>query len=173
MRIAINDAISLTEVRPTDKRAFVEHLNDREIYDRTLRIPFPYTEADAERFLEIVRAEADKYGEPIHFALRNTDDALIGCSGFEGLVYGHRAEIGYWLARPFWGHGIMTATVAALRDYALIKWKLVRITAHVFSLNAASARVLEKNGFVCEGVHRKQYLKDGRFLDARCYAFVL
>jgi len=52
------------------------------------------------------------------------------------------------------------------------RWQLVRITAHVFTFNVASARVLEKNGFVCEGVHRKQFLKDGRFLDARCYARV-
>jgi [ribosomal protein S5]-alanine N-acetyltransferase len=172
MRIAINERISLTEVRPADKRAFVAHLNDREIYDRTLRIPFPYLETDAERFLEVVRSETKQHGQPSHFAIRDTDDALIGCCGFNDLVPGHRAEIGYWLARPFWGRGIMTATVAAARDYAFAQWNLVRISAHVFHLNTASARVLEKNGFTCEGVHRKQFLKDGRFLDARCYAFV-
>jgi RimJ/RimL family protein N-acetyltransferase len=172
LRIAINDRFCLTEIRPTDIRALVEHLNDREIYDRTLRIPNPYTEADGESFLAVVQAANEQYGEPVHFAIRNVDEILIGGCGFDGLVPGHRAELGYWLGRPLWGRGIMTATVAALRDHALAQWTLVRITAHVFSFNTASARVLEKNGFICEGVHRKQFLKDGRFLDGRCYAFV-
>lgn len=172
MRIAINDRFSLTEIRPTDIQALAEHLNDREIYDRTLRIPYPYTEADGEKFLAVVAAANEQYAEPVHFATRDINDTLIGGCGFDGLVPGHRAELGYWLARPFWGQGIMTAAVAALRDYALARWKLVRITAHVFSFNIASARVLEKNGFACEGVHRKQFLKDGRFLDGQCYAFV-
>ncbi|HWB09208.1 MAG TPA: GNAT family N-acetyltransferase [Pirellulales bacterium] len=172
MRIPINETLCLTEVRPTDKGAFVEHLNDREIYERTLRIPFPYTEADADKFLEITRSATEQYGDLVHFAIRQTDGALIGACGFDGLVPGHRAELGYWLGRPFWGRGIMTATVAAARDYALDRWKLVRITAHVFSFNAASARVLAKNAFVCEGVHRKQFLKDGRFLDDATYAYV-
>jgi ribosomal-protein-alanine N-acetyltransferase len=172
MRIAVNETFFLTEIKPADKRAFVEHLNDREIYERTLRIPFPYTEADADKFLQIARSASEQYGDPVHFALRGADDALIGACGFDGLVPGHRAELGYWLARPFWGCGIMTATVASIRDYALDQWKLVRITGQVFSLNTASSRVLEKNGFICEGTQRKSFLKDGRFLDARVYAYV-
>lgn len=96
----------------------------------------------------------------------------MGGCGFNDIVPGHQAELGYWLARPWWGRGIMTATVAAARDDALIRWGLVRITAQVFASTAASARVLEKNGFACEGLHRKRFLKDGRFLDARSFAFI-
>lgn len=172
MRITINDSFSLTEIVPTDKQALVEHLNDREIYERTLRIPFPYTEADAHRFHAVVRCEAEQTATPCHLGIRDADEALVGCCGFNDLVPGHRAELGYWLARPLWGRGIMTAVVAAARDFALAQWKLVRISAYVYTLNTASARVLEKNGFVCEGLHRKQFLKDGRFLDAKVFAFV-
>jgi ribosomal-protein-alanine N-acetyltransferase len=172
VRIPISETLFLTEIGAGDKAAFVEHLNDPEIYERTLRIPFPYTETDADKFLEVARAAAEQYGQPVHFAVRQSEGAVIGACGFDGLVPGHRAELGYWLARPFRGQGIMTATVAAARDYALDRWKLARITAHVFSFNAPSARVLEKNGFVFEGVQRKAFLKDGRFLDARAYAYV-
>ncbi|HEV3339697.1 MAG TPA: GNAT family N-acetyltransferase [Pirellulales bacterium] len=172
MRIPVNETFFLTEIRPADKRAFVEHLDDREIYERTLRIPFPYTATDADKFLEIARSASEQYGQPVHFAIRGADDFLIGGCGFDGLVPGHRAELGYWLARPFRDRGIMTATVAAARDYAVDQWKLVRITAHVFCFNTASARVLEKNGFVCEGVQRKASLKDGQFVDEATYAYV-
>ena len=49
---------------------------------------------------------------------------------------------------------------------------LTGITAHVFQFNLASARVLEKNGFVFEGNLRKHYLKNGRFIDGKLYSLV-
>ena len=51
MKIVVNDQIHLSELRPSDKPALIEHLNDRDIYDRTLRISFPYTEKDADEWL--------------------------------------------------------------------------------------------------------------------------
>ena len=50
MKILVNSQIYLSEFRPSDKSALIENLNDRDIYDRTFRIPFPYTDADAEAF---------------------------------------------------------------------------------------------------------------------------
>lgn len=172
MHLPINDHIHLTEFRSTDKAACVQHLGDREIYDRTIRIPYPYTEADFDNWLEITVKATEQHGEPIHFAIRTSDDSFIGGCGFDGLTKGHCAEIGYWLAKPYWGQGIMTAVVRIACEDAIAKWKLLRITAHVFESNVASARVLEKNGFVCEGHLRKHYLKNGRFIDSKLYALV-
>jgi ribosomal-protein-alanine N-acetyltransferase len=171
-RLNVIDDIHLTSLRPDDKAAFVEYLNDRDIYTNTLRIPFPYREADADQFLRIAAEAATKHGHLLHFAIRDESEQAIGGCGFDGLCYGHRAEIGYWLAKPFWGRGIMTNVVHALCDFAFRQWKLVRITAHVFVFNPASARVLEKNGFELEGVLRKHHHKDGRFIDSRLYALV-
>lgn len=114
----------------------------------------------------------EKHRHPLHFAIRDENEKAIGGFGFEGLTYGHRAEIGYWLAKPFWENGIMTDVVRALCEFAFAEWNLVRITAHVFLFNKASARVLEKNGFECEGVLRKHHRKDEKFLDSRLYALV-
>ena len=66
----------------------------------------------------------------------------------------------------------MTAVVGKACEHAFAQWKLVRITAYVFYVNVTSARVLEKNGFTCEGNLRKHFLKDGRFLDSKLYALV-
>jgi RimJ/RimL family protein N-acetyltransferase len=49
---------------------------------------------------------------------------------------------------------------------------MVRLTAQVYSLNTASARVLEKCGFHEEGFHRKHFRKDGQFLDARLFGLL-
>lgn len=84
----------------------------------------------------------------------------------------HRAEIGYWLARPFWGRGLMTNAVGAFVRYAFRELELRRLTAHVFEQNLASARVLEKNGFKLEGHLREHFLKEGKPLNARVYGLL-
>jgi ribosomal-protein-alanine N-acetyltransferase len=66
----------------------------------------------------------------------------------------------------------MTAVVQHVCRHAFDEFGLAKITAHVFCHNPASARVLEKCGFVQEGFLRKHYLKDGSFIDARLFALV-
>ena len=171
-RIVVNDRIQLSAIQTTDKRAFVEHLNDRDIYNTTLRIPYPYTGADADRFLAIAAEAAVKTAQPTLFAIRNTEDQLIGVLGFHELCEGHWAEIGYWLAKPFWRQGIMTEVIGRACKFAFSQWKLVRIVAHVFAHNTASVRVLEKNGFEFEGLLRKHHRKDGTFIDSKVYGLV-
>lgn len=172
LRIEVRDDVRLSAIRECDKAAFVTFLNDRDIYNNTLRIPHPYSDEDAEKFIGIAADATAKHGHPVHFAIRDESEQLIGGCGFDDLSYGHRAEIGYWLAKPYWGRGIVTDVVRSVCAFALVEWKLVRITAHVFVLNTASARVLEKNGFEFEGLLRKHHRKDGRFLDSRLYALV-
>ena len=169
-RIFVNDRIHLSEIQATDKTAFIEHLNDKELCERMLTIPFPYTEDDADKFLGKVNDTTAKYGHPVHFAIRDHREQLIGVIGFHDLDCGHIAEFGFWLAKPLWGQGITTSVVRSACDFAFKEWKLARIVAYVFESNKASARVLEKCGFECEGLLRKHYKKDGRFIDAKLYA---
>ena len=119
-------------------------------------------------------AIARQEGRPVHWAIRTAENALIGGCGFDGLQAGksHRAEVGYWLAKAFWGRGVMTAVVRRLCRHAFEEFGLAKITAHVFPHNPASARVLEKCGFEEEGFLRKHFLKDGRFLDARLFGLL-
>ena len=174
MKIVVNEQISLSEFRSSDKPALIQHLNDREIYDRTLRIPFPYTDAAADEWLALYAKTTENQGRPVHFAIRSADDALIGGCGFNGIEVGksHKAEIGYWLAKPLWGRGIMTAVVQRVCQQALVAFGLVKIIAHVHPHNSASVRVLEKCGFQEEGFLRKHHLKDGKYIDARLFALV-
>jgi ribosomal-protein-alanine N-acetyltransferase len=168
MRIAVNENIHLTEFRREDKAVCVGHLNDRHIYDCTLRVPHPYTDADFDKWMKHVGEATQKQGQPVHFAARNDREEVIGGIGFDELTIGksHRAEIGYWMARPYWGKGYMTAVVRRACEFAFSEWGLVKISASVFPFNTASMRVLEKCGFVQEGYLRKQYLKDENYLDA-------
>jgi ribosomal-protein-alanine N-acetyltransferase len=174
MKIVVNDQFHLSEIRSSDKSALSQHLNDRDIYDRTLRIPFPYTENNAEEWLALVAKITEKQGRPVHFAIRSATDALIGVCGLNDFEIGksHRAEVGYWLAKPFWGRGIMTAVVQRVCQHAFEEFGLAKIMAHVVMHNPASARVLEKCGFLQEGLLRKHFLKDGKLIDARLFALL-
>src|ERR1019366_5786205 len=174
MKIVVNKQIHLSEFRLSDKPALIEHLNERDIYERTLRIPFPYTDADAEAFLARVAKATEQHGQPAHFAIRTGDDALIGGCGLNDFEVGksHQAEVGYWLAKGFWGRGIMTAVVQRVCQNAFEEFGLVKIIAHVVTHNPASARVLEKCGFVQEGLLRKHFPKDGQFIDVKLVALL-
>jgi RimJ/RimL family protein N-acetyltransferase len=149
----------------SDAHAVVEHLQCREIYENTLRIPWPYTFADAQQWLAHL--------DVLHtYAIRSPSGMLIGATGFHEIVPAHKSEFGYWLARPYWNQGLMTRIVGAMVRHAWDELGLVRLTAEVFAHNAASMRVLEKNGFLREGVLRKNVVKDGKFIDAVLYSLV-
>jgi RimJ/RimL family protein N-acetyltransferase len=84
-------------------------------------------------------------------------------------VHRHTATLGYWLGEDFWGRGIMTEAVAALTDFSFRNFPLRRISAEVFANNPASARVLEKAGFIFEACLKNNVIKDGEILDSLVY----
>jgi RimJ/RimL family protein N-acetyltransferase len=174
MNLELPSGFRLTDFRRTDQDALVEYLAEKEIYDRTLRIPHPYTVADAEKWFAYVEASEQQHGHSLNWAIRDDAEKLIGGIGLEPAPeeQTHRVEIGYWLAKPFWGRGITTAAVRAVCHHAFENLQLTRITANVFATNSASARVLVKCGFEREGYLCKHYLKDGVFLDCKVYALV-
>ncbi len=87
-----------------------------------------------------------------------------------GDVYRLTAEIGYWLAEPFWGRGIATRAVAEATVYGFEKLGLARLQAEVFARNAASGRVLEKCGYRLEGRLHQKVFKADEILDSLLYA---
>lgn len=82
-------------------------------------------------------------------------------------VHRQTAGLGYWLGEEFWGRGIVTEAVATFTDFCFENFPLRRIYAEVFANNPASARVLEKAGFVFEGRLKNNIFKDGQLLDSR------
>ena len=173
-RIAIRGGFYLSGPQLTDKPALLEHLNTRDVYNTTLNIPYPYSEADADWWLQKRIAHNEKQGKAVSFAIRDVDGKLIGVVSADNFELGdtHKTEIGYWLARDYWGRGIMTDAVKAYVDYAFKELGLLKLMAHVFELNISSARVLEKNGFKLEGRLRKHFRKDGVLYDARLYGLL-
>ena len=173
-RISVRDGVHLSAIRQTDKPALLECLQSKDVYKTTLNIPHPYLPAHAESWVQKRIEHTERLGKEVSFAIRGADDKLIGVVSADNLELGttHKTEIGYWLARPYWGQGIMTDAVRAYVRYAFNELQLLRLTAHVFEFNIGSARVLEKNGFKLEGRLRKHLRKDDRLIDARLYGLL-
>lgn len=85
-------------------------------------------------------------------------------------VYRRSAELGYWLGRPFWRRGIMTAAVREMCALGFETWEILRIHAEPYAGNAGSRGVLEKAGFTLEGILRNSVCKNGEILDSCVYA---
>ena len=79
-------------------------------------------------------------------------------------------SMGGFFGEPFWGRGIATAALAAAAGYAFRELGMIRVFAVPFATNLASARVLEKAGFVREAVLRSSAIKEGIVLDQWLYA---
>ena len=139
------------------------YLNNKKIWDNCRdRLPFPYTEDDARTFIDYVVAQQG-WNE---FCIEIAGEAVGNISFMRGTdVERFNAEVGYWLAEPFWNQGIMgEALQEAMRIYGENS-DIKRWFAQVYEGNRASMRVLEKVGFRQVAVLRKACFKNGDFMD--------
>lgn len=151
-----------------DAPALVKYANNRKIwFNMRDAFPHPYTESSASAFLRMVHEQ----NPTTFFAIATHEEAIGGI----GITLGqdvHRltAEMGYWLAEPYWGKGFMTEAVVKFTPFAFEHFTLVRIYAEPYASNANSCRVLEKAAFTLEGRLRCSVIKDGKLLDQCLYA---
>ena len=135
----LDDAAALPEVASDPD--VVRYMNHR--------FPSPYTRADADAWIRLKLDEPDV----LHWAIE-VDGALAGGIGLTPGVLEHAGSvmIGYWLGKRFWGRGLASDALRTLTAHALATLRPRRLWANVMAANAASARVLEKAGYVREAV---------------------
>ena len=131
------------------------------------RFPYPYTMEDA---TDWVNYNLDK--DPVLNFVLDIGGEVAGGIAIElrDDIYHRSGIIGYWLAEPFWGKGIMTEAVKLLTSYGFDSLGLIRLQAGVFSKNTASMRVLEKAGYTKEAILRNAVIKNGELMDEHLYA---
>lgn len=152
--------------RKGDEPSLVRHANDRDVW-RNLRdqFPHPYTAADADAWIELASLR------PTALAIEVESQAVGGVSlGLREDVERLTAEIGYWLGKPFWSRGVMTAAVRGMTRYAFAQFSLTRVFAVPFVANVASHHVLVNAGYTREGILRRSALKDGSVTDQLLFA---
>ena len=104
----------------------------------------------ADRVRQRIAADHGPYGWWI--VEGREDGAFHGVGLLLPMPDGEDVEVGYRLARESWGRGIATEAASALVAYGFRDAGLSRLVAVAYPDNRASRRVLEKVGFVYEGV---------------------
>lgn len=151
-----------------DLASLVKYANNPLIAkNMTNQFPHPYNEEAGKKFIEFTTCH-----DPRHIMAIEINGEVAGGIGIHPQTDVHckNAELGYWLAEPYWGKGIITKAIPQMVKYGFDHFDITRIFARPFGTNIASQKVLERSGFTLESRHDKALFKNGEFLDELIYA---
>ena len=165
------DRLLLREIVPADIHFVFKGLSDAQVI-RHFAVSYHSLEATGEQM--------KWYADMI---LNDTGRCWAICSEDNNIFYGvctlnfwkkeHRcAETGYWILPAYWGKGIVPEAMRAIIVYGFNEMNLHRISAEVEDDNQASIAVMQKLGFVMEGIRKECEIKEGRYINLIMYALL-
>ena len=153
--------------KETDAPSLQKNADDRNVSAMLLdRFPNTYTLEHAEGFINMKIDE-----EPItNFAI-DVNSEVVGVIGVDMRedIYHKTPLLGYWISPTHRCKGIITEAVELIANYAFTHLDIICIQANTLGNNPASMRVLEKAGFIKQGVLPKSVIKGGEILDEHLY----
>lgn len=160
--------IVLREYAASDLAELVGLANSRNVSRYLVHtFPYPYTRTDGEWWIETGSKENGATTKAIEY-----DGRFAGSIGVKPQPgwKAHMAEIGYWIGERYWGRGIASESLKRMTQWAFSHYGYRKLFAPVLGPNKGSIRVLEKNGYVVEGVMKEEVFTDGQYFDIHHYA---
>ena len=155
-----------------DAERVTDLAGDKRVAATTTHIPHPYILKDAIDWISTHKLAYEKTGQLTLAVVLADDNLLIGAVGIIPGRGDDRAEIGYWIAVPYWNNGYCTEAARAIIEYGFEELRLNRIQARHFGNNPASGRVMQKCGMTFEGTLRQFFKKWGEYLDTDIYSIL-
>lgn len=143
------DRLILRPFRPDDAQALHRLINDWEVTRNLAVVPFPYQREAADEWIAATRQKIAERRE-YHLAItgrENDQEMLIGAIGLRINAKTHRASLGYWVGKRFWGHGVATEAAHRFARWAMANLDIDGLEANVFTDNPGSMAVLARIGF--------------------------
>ncbi len=129
--------------------------------------------AQAHEFVSNAQAQSSKPTAWLFGIEARADGVLVGmCTLFNLAAESRRAELGYLLDRRHWGTGLMYEATSALLSYGFRTLQLNRVEADVDPRNLGSVRLLERLGFVREGLLRARWIVSSEISDSAIYGIL-
>ncbi|WP_421133465.1 GNAT family N-acetyltransferase [Alteromonas sp. A079] len=158
----------LRDFTENDVDSLITILNDPAVTQfLSTKIASPYTKEDALWWI-------NKGSKSELIKAISVDGILVGCIGINTgeFEYERSGEIGYWLAKPYWRKGIMSAAIRQMSEHALSHTHIVRLFASVFSGNHPSMQLLLKSGYKQEAILERSIFKNGHFYDNHIFSLL-
>ena len=163
--------INIRNWQISDAQALAAVANNRNVWNSIRNeFPSPYTVMDALAWIK----HANEAKPVANFAIEigHVVAGNISCIWHKD-VYAKTVELGYFIGGKYWGKGIATAAVARMLEAIKKNKEIVRVEAKIFGGNGASARVLEKNNFVLEGIRKNAIFKNGVIADEQVWVYLI
>jgi RimJ/RimL family protein N-acetyltransferase len=163
--------INIRNWQISDAQALAAVANNRKVWNSIRNeFPSPYTVMDALAWIK--HANEEKPVANFAIEIGNVVAGNISCIWHKD-VYAKTVELGYFIGENYWGKGIATAAVTLMLEAIKKNKEIVRIEAKTFGSNGASARVLEKNNFVLEGIRKNAIFKNGVIADEQIWVYLV
>ena len=133
------ERLTLKKCEIADKQRLIDLIGDFRVSETLSNVPYPYTDEDAEYWLNSVKTSEFK----LNIFKNNVLIGGIGLTPEED----DSCELGYWLGFQYWGQGYATEACNSLLDYVKANTSFKNFRAKVYKGNTASSKVLEKIGF--------------------------
>lgn len=165
-RPIVTERLILRPLHPTDAADVLTFRGDSEVqkFDDP---PLLTVEEVAAEIEERIREAAEQKCRPFGIVLKETGRVIGSVSVWNWDSYHRHAEVGYGIARKYWGQGLGQEAVRAAALYGFQEMNLMHLYARTSSANERSLRMLERLGFVREGTLRQHILEDdGQYYDS-------
>lgn len=164
--------LRLRKIEGSDANSIFNYLSDPEVMKYYGLEPFKSLDdahAEISWYQDILKEQTGiRWG----ITLKN-DEKVIGSCGFLNTVSNHfRTDIGFELSKQYWGQGIASEAMNAIIEYAFQQTDIQRIQALIEPLNKASQKMVERAGFLQEGLLRKYEYTCGKFDDLYMYGLL-
>lgn len=161
--------VYLRKVRSSDEQEFIRLMRDSQEIHEPWITP-PVSSAQFKQYMQRVN-QPDHEGYAVCLA---GSDAIAGAININNIVRGsfQSASLGYYIGAPYQGQGIMYAGLSQLLELACVTMGLHRLEANIQPENIRSQRLVERCGFVREGISKDFLYINGEWRDHVRWCYV-
>lgn len=163
--------LSYQPLRERDQKAILDYLSDYETVYFLTYGGWPYTSDELAVWYNYVDTLCER-GAASFWGIHDADDTFIGVIGLSIFREHDRAEVHFWIGRPYWGKGYGTEALRRIMSYGFETLALERLEVNHMAKNIRSQRVIEKNGFRYEGLFREYVKRFGQYEDLKFYSLL-
>lgn len=162
----------LREITPEDAESIFNYLSDKEVMKYYGLEPFQSVNDALDEISWYQSIRENNTGIRWGITLKGKDE-VIGSCGFLNIIPQHyRSDIGFELSKDYWGQGIAQESIEAIIKYGFEQLNLQRIQALIEPPNEASQKLVERQGFIKEGLLRNYEFTSGKFDNLYMYSLL-